>query len=412
MRTHLFLTFSRGGWGEAAFAIHLAYQLRGLGEDVHFISHQSNVPLIRGAGFDFTEFGNHIGQLALPLIQVEAQEKQVASLVMCDFLTCDGLLRTFGLAGQELLEIGIPLLAIDTWGHKRNLDSIDLFVSKKIEVRPWISKVPTIAPCPILKPGTYQGTCGFASNPIHISKTVRKNIRKELGLKNDEIAVLFCTAQWQQTDYADEAGDTCAQRFPELLAEYFKKLDCRLRLIHVGPKRISSFAPLGERYKWLPPLGSRFDLILGASDILLSANISASTISKAIASQIPVVVLENSCAAKNPGDAKRWLGSRLRPTVENWLDQMAIIYPFSLWPIGFADFLKDRMFDNPYCDAIIRVEWLDEDAVLNTILTIAFENTDRSIIKAKQVQYQEQINSLPKAVEAFQEMLETSSCRL
>ena len=51
----LFLTLSRGGWGEAAFGIYLAEQLRARGHDITFLTHSSNMRLFENSGFGITK---------------------------------------------------------------------------------------------------------------------------------------------------------------------------------------------------------------------------------------------------------------------------------------------------------------------------------------------------------------------
>jgi hypothetical protein len=76
---------------------------------------------------------------------------------------------------------------------------------------------------------------------------------------------------------------------PRLLSEHLRRADPAATLVHVGPAALQ-LAP-DARYVWIPPLSpDNFDRLLGSVDLLLSANISATTNGRAIAAGVSVLV--------------------------------------------------------------------------------------------------------------------------
>jgi hypothetical protein len=402
---HLFLTMSRGGWGEAAFGIHIARQLRQRGDNSVFLTHEHNMPLFSGGLFEHFPFGNHLGKLLWPLIEETARERSVSSIVMCDFLTSDGMLRELGVDAKRLRDLNLPIVAVDTWDHACRSSEIDIFLGKKLVARDWIDALPRLRPCPILQPSDSPGTCSFLPTPASLSKSVRKHVRESLGLSERDVAVLFCTANWQQSVYDDDNGQRTSQSFAALLANYFSELAAHVHLIHVGPTPICAFQDLGNRHHWLPPLGDRFDQILGSVELLLSANVSATTVSKAIVSQIPVLMLENSCIANTGDEAIGWLADRSTPAVIEWLKTALPLYPFRLWPLGFYHFLSPVLSENNYNSAMCRREWLDKHAVIDAIQTLSSPGYVRSNLQHSQYEYAQLISTLPSAADAFDTIL-------
>ncbi|MEY9748894.1 hypothetical protein ABIF65_008268 [Bradyrhizobium japonicum] len=415
--TTILLTLSRGGWGEAAFGVELARGLLSMGKETVFLTHENNVGLIANTGFEYHPIGDHIGSLVWSLITETVREKNATSIVMCDFFTCDGVLRRYGIDAQRLRQLAIPLLAVDTWGQSERRAAgpaskrgFDVFMRKSMEISSWIEEIPCLRPCPLLHPDARPGVCRFMSPPIRITRAVRRQVRTELGLASDDAIILFCTAKWQQTRYDDFDGDRCAAFVPLLLAHYCRQLDRRAHLIHVGPEPLSGLKTLGDRYKWLPPLGEKFDLLLGASDLLLTANASASTVTKAISSRIPVLVVQNSCRAETFDDAAGWLGTRATSFTEAWLRDAVPLYPFRLWPIGFFEVMEDVVRRNPYWDSVVVCELLDERNFVSQIRSLLFDPTTVHLLQEAQSQYCNLLGALPAPAQALACQLENRLC--
>lgn len=343
--------------------------------------------------------GGHIGTLAKDVIGEISKEKSADTIVMCDFMTTNGVLRQFGVDAQTQLPKDVGLVAVDTWAVSRSMRAIDVFGAKKIEIGDWISQLPCLAPSPLVPLDFGPGACAFMPEQIRVPASVRQHVRSNLSIGKSEKAVLFCTANWQQSLYDDANGERISSEFPKLLAEYLSRVR-GVHLIHVGPSAIDAFRILDARYHWLPPLGTQFDDVLGSIDLLISANISASTITKAISSRIPVLVLENSCQSKTAEEAADWLGGEFDPFVAQLLPSMIPLYPFSLWPLGFYDFLKP-ITGCEYRRAFEVGEWLHCRRTTQQIESLLYSVEARDGLRDRQESYCKRISELPSAAEAF-----------
>jgi len=409
-QTHLFLTLSRAGWGEASFGLYLAEQLRRRNENVLFLRHAGNEHLFAGTPFENHPIGDHIGTLIWPLIKECARENNIASVVLCDSWTTDGFLRRCKVDGAVLFELGVPVIGVDTWDNVSRADPIDIFGTERKAASDWVRRVAGLLPCPIVRPSNRAGVCRFLNSPVSLAKRVRAHVRDGWGLRPTDSVILFCTASWQQTTYNDADGDRCAVTFPALLAQYASELGPDVHFVHVGPAPLEPLQRIGGRYKWLPPLGNKFDLALGAVDLLVSANASATTVNKAIASQIPVLILENSCRASALDEAIEWLGNRATPQVIEWLTTALPIFPFRLWPIGLYKFITPILHENPYADAAESVEWLDRQKVIDRTRALLFSVSIRAELQQRQHEYCCRIQHLPTAAESFDSLLVSQLC--
>ena len=65
-------------------------------------------------------------------------------------------------------------------------------------------------------------------------------------------------------------------------------LGADVHLVHVGPTRFEASGLLGDNYHWLPPMPTReFAELVPGVDLLVSLNISATTVAQAVATVCP-----------------------------------------------------------------------------------------------------------------------------
>jgi hypothetical protein len=399
------LALARRTWGEAAFGLNLAQDLRSRGQQCMFVTSPDIKPLLSGSGIEDFEFSEQRIRNVKEFISGIIHKTRASSIVLCDFQTTDGTLSRCGVDASFLSALGLPLVAVDTWDHRLSGHRIDLFMDKYWESRAWLRKVPRrLRPCPILNPGSDRGTCSFLPTCSPAGSRVRSRSRADLGIPTKHRAILLCTARWQVGQLSDKDGRRTAKKFLDLLAEYINALGPRVHLVHVGPSRLRSFRAMGNRYHWLPQQGPKLDAVMGGVDLLVSGNVSASTVSRAMLMQVPAIVLENGCYALNEADANLWLGSHASRRIAKWLPRALPLYPFRLWPLGGYQFLSKLLDRNPYCDAIDRIEWLHAEFAIEALRSLLFDSATREQLQNRQSKYIRMINKLPSPGEAFEEI--------
>jgi Family of unknown function (DUF6365) len=176
--------------------------------------------------------------------------------------------------------------------------------------------------------------------------------------------------------------------------------------VHVGPEPLK-LRDADSRYIWMPSLSpENFDRLLGSVDLFLSANISATTIGRAIAAGVPVLVVQNSCRADTVEGAEEWIGRAVSEHLKAWLHRSVPLYPFSLWPLGYWQFLKPLLQDNPYREALEVVELTDEAQCIEQCRLLLFDAAARDRTLGRHAAYASKARSLPTAAEVIYSYLQ------
>jgi len=376
------------------------------GDDVSVVTHERNEPVFKGSGLEYCTVGDHFGKLLQPLLQEVASEKRATSIILCDLLTADGMLSRFGIPGEILFDLGPQVIAVDTWENGAENRAIDVFMNKRLALRPWTAKVPQrLGPSPLLRPECVAGRCRFMPPPYTTSRKIREHIRRNLGMTGRDRLVMFCTAHWQQATYEDEHGARIAEYFAMLLARYLESLAPQIHLVHVGPSPLKTFGRLKENYHWLAPLGHKFDDVLTAADLFLSGNLSATTVLHAISRRVPVLVLQNSFSATSADEVYTWIERSDCLFDTEWISKALPLYPFRLWPLGFYNFLSPILVNNPYLSAIKVVEWLNGRHVVDSINDLVYCAATREDALQNQLVYESTVKSLPSPAQALDDLL-------
>jgi hypothetical protein len=393
-KRHLVLALCAKGFGETLLGIGLAQKLGDAGDDVVFLTRESAGMAMGAAPFP----RQVISDAALPLLRLYldsmVSEHRPSTIILADYFTTVFGLEAAGLDFHHLLSYKRPIVAIDTWAMRESGFTIDLFQRSNRVVPDWSHDLDlTVTPVPIAMPrrgGTY-----YSALPEQhkIAPKVRRHIRRDLGLVDKDRAILFCTSQWQHARFRSRHANRLARQLPLLISHYVAQLGPHAHFIHVGPQRYS--LDLHGRYHWLPPLvPQEFDTLLGSVDLLLTANISATTLAKAVAIGTPAVALVNSESLSGVRDLNGHAAT-LSSGARSWLEEALPIYPFYLWPLGYFKFLKPVLADNDYSQTFSIVEALREREVMAVLSRALFDEDAREATTRAQHEYSEMVRSLP-----------------
>jgi hypothetical protein len=117
--------------------------------------------------------------------------------------------------------------------------------------------------------------------------------------------------------------------------------------------------------------------------------------------RVPVIVLKNSQMLKKPKDVERVASANLSHAVMELLQEALPIYPFSLWPLGYYDFLRPLLADNSYCQTFEAIEIVDEQAFITTCDKLLNDRPAREAMLQRQMHYVKQVGELPSAAEVI-----------
>lgn len=404
-RKHLLLALGRKGFGEAILGLRLASELRSEGDDVFLLAHNSNAKLVDEFGAQSSTFGD----LASPLLQLYISnclmKFHASSIILSDYFTTAYFFNHFHLKPEMLVKFGLPIFAIDTWASASKLQN----QGNVSGVEPqrtglWLDVVKPICPVPFL--ASEPGRRCYASLPqtITVSRKTRQRLRQTLGMTDSCKAVLFCSANWQHpySSAQDDSVKRCAATLPLLIADYLSKLGNNVHLVHVGPERWNLQGKLACRYHWIPALHPQtFDTLLASMDVMLSANMSATTIAKSMVFNVPVFVLQNSVTASTREEAESAAPDLLSDNLKRWLDDALPLFPFVLWPMDTHAFVAPLFQNSPYATAVETSEILDERRVEATLQRLLFDPIARDHQLHQQAMYVRQVSGLPSGPQAI-----------
>ncbi len=410
-KTHVILCLTRFAWGETAFGVHLAKDLHAQGQGVVFFVHPIAASLFQSLPFTYELASEDLGRLFKLFLETYVTKRDIASIVLADARGAGDFLGEIGCDPGFLLRYGIPIIAVDTWSSSESGKFMDWFANEQRPVPvDWLpSQTPALAPVPFVRPEGIRGACQFlpARPP---SPPQDKKVRQQLGIPAGHRVVLLCTAYWQHANYIgyNVDGARMAKQVPRLLAHYFAQLGPRVHLIHVGPSSWESVQLLGERYHWVPPLAPHeFDSLLPSVDLLLTLNVTSTIIGKAIACNVPILLLYNSYCGESLEGISANCSFKPTPFVREWVEQSVPLYAFFVWPVGHWRFLSPVLVENPYMRTMETVEVLDETGFVEKCDGLLTDSDRRERLLHEQTRYVAQVSSLPRPAELVTRFLGT-----
>lgn len=406
----LFMAMSSAGYGETLIGMSLARQLRRAGVQSHFVIDTTSETLLRGSEFPYTVLDASMGALARLLVDEAVDGFRPDAIVLSDYFTFYGVFaKRFRLDAWFVEDYGLPILPIDIWEWDRSPFKVDVFVGRQLEVSRHILDLPAyLRPVPVAHPdgGGDPKVLPFRlwEGDEKVSRRTRNHLRTTFGAPAGARLVLLAVAGWQQGKYDDDDGDRIAAKVPELLAHYLAQLPGQVHFVIVGTVPDALRGLPADRVHTIPSCSpNRFNVLLGSVDLVLTLNVGATTLARAVLSDIPGMCLTNSHSTGGEEDVAK-LESEfggLSPYVRGWLGETAPIYPFRMWPLGFHTFLDPLVADNPYMSTIVHAELLDEDAVLSGLRRVLFDTETRDALAAARADYLARLSRHRDTVQVF-----------
>jgi hypothetical protein len=396
---HLFVAAQKAPFGEALLGVRIAHELRARGDRVAILAGESLSVLMDGTPFQI-----------IPLKTLSGFDKVVAStasqvgadaIVLLDATSTYMLLKTQRTDATFLRTVSRPVIGLDVWNARETGLVWDLGDTSYEHSAHSLEVTRRLIPVPFARPTGAQGLYDALPAAFHLDAGQREAVRADFGVGTKERLLFLTSALWQRPALQPhDGGRRLATAFPSLVGQLIERLGGDVRVVHVGPEAFP-MPSLGDRYTWLPqrsPL--RFAKILGAADLLLSFNFSATTIMSAIAGDVPVLLGVNSYAGSADDIATR-LPERPSEALRVWLGQACPLPAFRVWPLGFHRYLAPLAKDNPYTTAFHTAEVLEEGAFVQDMRRLLFDDHARQALRASQAAYRRVVATLPKAADVM-----------
>lgn len=370
MSRYLLVAPHNRSWGRAELAVRVAAQLRSEGHHARLLVHRMTEPLVRDAGLPYDLLGDRMGPLVAASIDAAVSSFEPDAIVYSDFATTRRYLAERGVRDDRfLLRYDAAAATLDIWDRRVTGASPDVLGRPLPFPDPDVSRrlLGRLTPVPIACERPAPGR--FACLP-------ERSAARRSGRRGGPKTVLFCTSPWQHGHALGNAGRCATRAVVSLLGRVVARMGPGVVLRHVGPRRLPLRAALGERYRWTPPLDARrMEAEVAQADLLVSANVSATTVSRAVVERVPVLLLENS----------RERGG---------------VHPFRVWPLGYFRFLEPLLRGNGYRSAVRTID-LDEEQACEQMNGLLFDRAERDALAQNQDAYVRSVRRLPGAAQAL-----------
>jgi hypothetical protein len=418
----LFSAVCPTGFGETLIGVSLADQLRKAGVTSHFIIEPHALRMLvrdsKHPGHEYTVLEPRMGPLAKLIVDDAIATFRPDAIVLADYLThCRTFDRRYHLDPWFIESHGLPVIPIDIWELEKAGFTVDLATDDDYEVNEHFRDLPAqLRPVPLahLEPDGTGRARPFRvwDREDRVSARTRGHLRTTLGLEKQDKLVLLATAAWQ----LGKGGIRHRQQvipvrdaMPRILAHYLQQLPPQTHFLLAGeaPEVLAELP--GDRIHRLPPcLPERFGNLLGAADAILSMNIAATTVTRAVMAGVPAMVLGNRFSIADEEDAEKAEAEvgGFSPVVREQLPGAMPLYPFRLWPLSYYTFLTPLLTDNPFSGAVSPAEILDEQAVTGGLTRLLYDQQTRSQALARQSAYADRVRALPDTCAVFTQTLE------
>jgi Family of unknown function (DUF6365) len=355
-----------------------------------------------------------MGMLAKLLIDDFIRTVRPDAIMLAEYLNYTHVMSAhFRLDPWFIESYGVPVIPIDLWELERTGFAADLCGGQALAISPHIKDMDCyLSPVPMARPvPDSRSAIPFrVTEPADLDGPVksREHIRRELGLGSRDRLVMLAMSSWQLPDVGAAGRQQAGSRVPELLAHYLRQLPDDVRFLLAGAAPEWSRLLPAERTLPLPPCSpSRFGAMLRAADLMISLNLSAFTMVRAVLSGTPVMLITNQFSVTEPGhagDISEQLGG-MSDFTRRWLAESMPLHPFRIWPMGFHGFLDSLLAGNPYLSAFSVAELLDEAAVLGGLRGLLFDREEGDRSRIRRADYLREIETVPDTCTAFQQAM-------
>lgn len=402
-RRHVFLAATAGAVGELNLARGIARGLVARGEEAVFLAPEAVAFLFEGTPIRHVAVDAMLPLLSHHLPRALARER-ADTLVLVDATSVFVTLETVWASDADFLtRLPVPVFALDVWDLPHTELSWD-FGTDALPISPrTLDFTRRLVPVPFARPDDDAFRFDALPELTAPGDEERAAVRGELGLGADERLVLLLSSRWQAPEMQHwKHHQRLARHLPALALAAVADLGPRVHAAHVGPQPFEGAAALGSRYHWIaqaPP--DRFHALMASADVLLTFNTSATSTLSALALGLPIVLATNSYAGRTPADLQAAVPFPLAGPARAWLDQVAPLYPFRVWPLGLFRLLSPVLEGNPFTEAVRAVEVLDFSALAGACRELLFDEPARAASLRRQADYVSRVRALPKGADVL-----------
>lgn len=352
-RTHLLVVYAPTSYGRTTAAATMAFELAAAGDRVEIVGTVADARPLSASPARFEPVPPDRARFFGLAVQAAIDALRPDSVVLFDV---QSVARALAVGHVRL---GMPnagrLFGLDTWVSRRSGARIDLFCDVEEAVPPVPEELLRLVPVPIGLPGDDGAVSLVAPTAVRSQQAV---VRRRRSARRPTI--LLATAPWQHQEFGRDDARAVQVAVPATIAAAVRAV-AGAQLVHVGPAPLEPLDDLGGRYRFIGTVAAdRMGHLLTTADAFIALTPGAITIAHALARGVPVVRVH----APLPATA-------VEPVPARHGDPGVSIagYPFEVWPLGYARFLRPVLEVDPFAGSVAAVDARDSASVREAIGT-------------------------------------------
>jgi len=405
---HMFLAPLRSAFGETLHGIRIARQLIATGDEVVLLAPAAARTLIDDARVTFGRIDQGLSTLDKQVGKLIRRMK-CSSLVLVDAAAVAWIVCALKLESRAFTHPDVPVVALDCWNMPPEPNVWDYSEQTQEALPAEFHQIARrLIPVPIAPPGIAGGFTAMPELAV-LATAERDQVRAELGVGAGDRLIVWPSASWQSADlHADDPGlARLAAALPALILPRLDRLGPHVHIVHVGPMAFPDAERLAPRYRFLSQLAPRkFEQLVGAADLLLGFNSSATSIATAIATRTPILVGTTTLRAADMSEVEHALGDRLTPDVRSTIAANLPIAPLHAWPLRLGSVFAPLLANNPLEDALRRVDPFDDGAYVEACRALLFDAAVADALRDRQDAYHRRVRALPAGHEQLRSLLD------
>lgn len=401
----LVISLNNKGLGETIIGLRAANDFAKAKHTCLFLTCESQKSLFNNLPFEVFYLKDQNGPMLKLCVDSLISKYKFDAIILSDGFTFGYYCNYVKIDPHFLFSYNIPIINIDIWNWQKTGLTIDGIDKNFTTINNYIIKTLSMLPVPFLSP--FAG-CGiyFKNVPpiINVDDSQRDYIRESLNISKKFI-ILLCTAKWQHPLPENKVRYQAYEIVCNLLNRFLSHIN-ECTIIHIGPDRISQLQ-LHKNYCYIEPCQPElYQKIVACSDLLLSLNITATTVTHALFNNIPILTLYSSNGnyskdLNNVSKSNNKLVDEI--STEDLLSKLN--FKYFMWPIGYFQFLSPVLENNDYFRVVNAVDIKNREQVLEFLIRISTDSSFKEDILSKQKVYTSNVFLLPSPSDALESLL-------
>lgn len=329
-------------------------------------------------------------------------------LIVSDMFTMEYASAWSGIDYNYIRCLDIPIIGIDEYEYLYSDYRVDYYGNITKKLPPLIHRCDYVLKnCPIsvsrLTDKEHVMSFKLCEAQLRCEDEVRE-LKVKLGISLHKPMIFLTVSRWEMQDmHRLKALRQFIMWREKILYHYLKELDREVVLVHVGDGKICEEHSSKIEYHHFSGLEPElFEAILRSSDLYLTYNRVSVTLTKAIYSQVPSIVLNNP---------KRIVFSKYEDKLKTypmWYRKMAeevkVVYPFKASVFGWEHFLEGVFEQNPYMDTFYVAPFMNMKKTISMMDTLLYDSTAIAQLRNKQAAFIKELDTYKSSDEIMDKL--------